>query len=94
MPAIGLAAAIIERRDPDAVIGSFAADHVIRHEDEFRDAVREAVAVARTGRIVTIGITPTDPVDGVRLHPAGRRSWRSRAPPRRGRSPSSSRSPT
>ena len=29
MPAIGLAAAIIERRDPDAVIGSFAADHVI-----------------------------------------------------------------
>jgi mannose-1-phosphate guanylyltransferase len=61
MPAIGLAAAIIERRDPDAVIGSFAADHVIRHEEEFRDAVREAVAVARTGRIVTIGITPTEP---------------------------------
>jgi mannose-1-phosphate guanylyltransferase len=61
MPAIGLAAAIIERRDPDAVIGSFAADHVIRHEGEFRDAVREAVAVARTGRIVTIGITPTEP---------------------------------
>src|SRR3954468_2509890 len=27
--AIGLAAAIIERRDPEAVIGSFAADHVI-----------------------------------------------------------------
>ena len=61
MPAIGLAAAIIERRDPDAVIGSFAADHVIRHEGEFREAVREAVAVARTGRIVTIGITPTFP---------------------------------
>ena len=59
MPAIGLAAAIIERRDPDAVIGSFAADHVIRTQGEFRDAVREAVAVARTGRIVTIGITPT-----------------------------------
>lgn len=61
MPAIGLAAAIIERRDPDAVIGSFAADHVIRPEREFRDAVREAVAVARQGRIVTIGITPTHP---------------------------------
>src|SRR5450631_332689 len=29
MAAIGLAAAILERRDPDAVIGSFAADHVI-----------------------------------------------------------------
>jgi mannose-1-phosphate guanylyltransferase len=61
MPAIGLAAAIIERRDPEAVIGSFAADHVIRHEGEFGDAIREAVAVARTGRIVTIGITPTHP---------------------------------
>lgn len=61
MPAIGLAAAIIERRDPDAVIGSFAADHVIGHLDEFWGVVTEAVAVARTGRIVTIGITPTDP---------------------------------
>jgi mannose-1-phosphate guanylyltransferase len=61
MPAIGLAAAIIERRDPEAVIGSFAADHVIRHISEFWEAVSEAVAVARTGRIVTIGITPTHP---------------------------------
>ena len=61
MPAIGLAAALIERRDPDAVIGSFAADHVIRHVDEFWAAVSEAVAVARTGLIVTIGITPTHP---------------------------------
>ena len=28
--AIGLAAAILERREPGVVIGSFAADHVIR----------------------------------------------------------------
>ncbi len=61
MPAIGLAAAIIERRDPDAVVGSFAADHVIDHVELFEATVREAVAVARTGRIVTIGITPTAP---------------------------------
>jgi len=61
MPAIGLAAAIVERRDPEAVIGSFAADHVIRHVSEFWEAVSEAVTVARTGRIVTIGITPTHP---------------------------------
>jgi mannose-1-phosphate guanylyltransferase len=59
MPAIGLAAAIIERRDPDAVVGSFAADHVIRHLEDFWAAVTQAVAVARTGRIVTLGITPT-----------------------------------
>ena len=29
MAAIGLAAAVLERTDPDAVMGSFAADHVI-----------------------------------------------------------------
>lgn len=61
MPAIGLAAAILERRDPQAVIGSFAADHVIRGGDAFRDCVREAIAVARTGLLVTIGIEPTAP---------------------------------
>lgn len=64
MAAVGLAAAIIERLDPEAVIGSFAADHVIGEEDTFRDRVREAVAVARTGLLVTLGITPTHPATG------------------------------
>jgi mannose-1-phosphate guanylyltransferase len=64
MPAIGLAAAVVARRDPEAVIGSFAADHVIGRVDAFLDAVREAVAVARTGLLVTIGITPTEPATG------------------------------
>ncbi|MEJ7650313.1 MAG: mannose-1-phosphate guanylyltransferase [Nakamurella sp.] len=59
MPAIGLAAALIAARDPEAIIGSFAADHVINDEDSYRDCVREAIAVARTGRLVTIGIEPT-----------------------------------
>ncbi|HEY5248082.1 MAG TPA: sugar phosphate nucleotidyltransferase, partial [Dermatophilaceae bacterium] len=49
MAAIGLAAAILERRDPEAVIGSFAADHVIRELGVFADCVREALAVARAG---------------------------------------------
>ncbi|MGV1008710.1 MAG: mannose-1-phosphate guanylyltransferase [Dermatophilaceae bacterium] len=64
MPAIGLAAAVIARRDPQALIGSFAADHVIREVAGFHDAVREAVAVARTGLLVTIGVTPTEPATG------------------------------
>ncbi len=62
--AIGLAAAVIVRRDPEAVIGSFAADHVIDDPDVFGVAVAEAVAVARTGRLVTVGITPTYPATG------------------------------
>lgn len=64
MPAIGLAAAIIARHDPEAVIGSFAADHLVGDEETFRACVREAVAVARTGKLVTIGIEPTRPATG------------------------------
>ena len=36
MAAIGLAAALLERDDPDAVMGSFAADHVIGDPDGLR----------------------------------------------------------
>ncbi|HWK21314.1 MAG TPA: sugar phosphate nucleotidyltransferase [Microbacteriaceae bacterium] len=62
--AIGLAAAILQRREPGVVIGSFAADHVIRDARGFRRAVEEAVAIARTGLVATIGITPTEPAIG------------------------------
>ena len=64
MAAIGLAAAVVERRDPDAVIGSFAADHVIADSDAFEAAVRTAVAAAYDGWLVTLGITPTYPATG------------------------------
>jgi mannose-1-phosphate guanylyltransferase len=58
-PAIALAAAIIERIDPDAVMGSFAADHEVAYEDAFLAAVRAAIATAREGWLVTIGLAPT-----------------------------------
>ncbi|WP_338748374.1 mannose-1-phosphate guanylyltransferase [Janibacter alittae] len=65
MAAIGLAAAVLERRDPGAIIGSFAADHAINDVDGFHRAVEEAVVVAaRADRLVTIGITPTHPATG------------------------------
>jgi len=64
MAAIGLAAAIVERKDPDALIGSFAADHVITDADGFRACVSEAAEVARTGLLVTIGIEPDRPSTG------------------------------
>ena len=59
MAAIGLAAAQLEREDPDALIGSFAADHVITDEAAFAASVREAAEVADEGLLVTIGIEPT-----------------------------------
>lgn len=62
--AIGLAAAILERREPGVIIGSFAADHVISGTALFRAAVTDAVAAARAGYIATIGITPTEPAVG------------------------------
>lgn len=61
MAAIGLAAALLERRDPDAVMGSFAADHVIADAEAFRGTVATAVEAARDDWLVTIGIEPTHP---------------------------------
>lgn len=62
--AIALAAAILARREPDVIIGSFAADHVIQDSKAFQKAVAEAVELAATDRIVVIGITPTEPSVG------------------------------
>ncbi len=70
--AIGLAAAILVRREPDVVIGSFAADHVISDTRGFRRSVQEGVAAASAGYIATIGITPTEPAIGFGyIHCAG-----------------------
>ena len=62
--AIGLAAAILYERDPDTIMGSFAADQVISPDELFQDAVREAIHTAAAGKIVTIGIKPTHPSTG------------------------------
>jgi len=57
--AVGLAAAIIAKRDPDAIMGSFATDHLVAHGDRFVAAVRAAIVGAEQGLLMTIGITPT-----------------------------------
>jgi len=58
MAAIGLAAAMLERADPMAVMGSFAADHVVTDPAAFEAAVARALAVAQDDWLVTLGITP------------------------------------
>jgi mannose-1-phosphate guanylyltransferase len=58
-PAIGLATAIVARRDPEAIVGSFAADHEVTDAPAFAAAVRTAIAAAREDWLVTIGLTPT-----------------------------------
>jgi len=64
MAAIGLAAAILANRDGDVIVGSFAADHVIRDAALFRQVVREAVEVARAGYLTTVGIAAGYPSTG------------------------------
>lgn len=58
--AIALAAAVLMHRESDVIIGSFAADHVITDDLVFQAAVNEAIEVAATGKIVTIGLRPTE----------------------------------
>jgi mannose-1-phosphate guanylyltransferase len=61
MAAIGLAAAVLQHRHGNVVIGSFAADHVITGRSAFESSVRQAVAAAREGYVVTIGIAASRP---------------------------------
>ena len=63
-PAIALATALIARRDPTAIVGSFAADHEVSDLPRFDVALRIAVAAAEDGWLVTIGLSPTRPETG------------------------------
>jgi mannose-1-phosphate guanylyltransferase len=63
-PAIVLAAALIHRLDPFAIMGSFAADHDVTNRPAFEYAVRTAVRAAQDDWLVTIGLTPTRPETG------------------------------
>jgi len=64
LPALALAAALIERQDPEAIMGSFAADHDVADREAFTAALRTAIVTARQGSMVTVGITPTRPETG------------------------------
>ncbi len=59
-PAIGLAAFLLARHAPTAVIGMFPSDHVISNDKRFRDDIKRAAQIAAAGEnIVVIGIPPT-----------------------------------
>ena len=64
-PACGLAAFLIERQNPDAVLGVFPSDHVISDEPRFLKALQKGIALAAVGdNIVVLGIEPTRPETG------------------------------
>jgi mannose-1-phosphate guanylyltransferase len=71
-PAIGLAAFILERIDPTAVLGLFPSDQVIGDEPRFRQIVSRAIEIAAVpGNMVTLGVQPTRPETGYGYIEAG-----------------------
>jgi len=71
-PAIGLAAFILLRTDPEAVIGMFPSDHVIADEKGYRQILEQGIQIAAAGEnIVVLGIRPTRPETGYGYIEAG-----------------------
>jgi mannose-1-phosphate guanylyltransferase len=64
-PAIGLAAFLLLRENPDAVIGMFPSDHVIADEKRYRETLQRGIEIAAAGEdIVVLGIRPNRPETG------------------------------
>jgi mannose-1-phosphate guanylyltransferase len=61
---VGLAATVLAKRDPDAVLLVLPADHFIRNNELFQKVMKVAVEVASKNYLVTLGITPTFPSTG------------------------------
>ena len=58
-PACGLAAFLIEKLNPEAVLGVFPSDHVIADEPRFLKALQKGIKLAAAGEnIVVLGIEP------------------------------------
>jgi mannose-1-phosphate guanylyltransferase len=71
-PAIGLAAFLLLRENPDAVLGMFPSDHVIADEKRFRDTLTRGIQIAAAGEnIVVLGIRPSRPETGYGYIEAG-----------------------
>jgi mannose-1-phosphate guanylyltransferase len=59
-PACALAAFLMERRDPETVIGIFPSDHVVKDVSRFAEVLRAGVELAAQGEtIVVLGVPPT-----------------------------------
>lgn len=63
-PAVLAAALWLEKTDPGGLMLVAPSDHVVPDAPAFRAAVQAGAEAARTGRLVTFGITPTHPETG------------------------------
>lgn len=58
LPAIGLGAVTIQKKDPQAVMMSLHADHYIERAEEFRSGLMHAATAAQSGNLILLGIQP------------------------------------
>ncbi|MGD0707205.1 MAG: mannose-1-phosphate guanylyltransferase [Anaerolineaceae bacterium] len=56
---VGLAATVLQKRNPDATMAVLTADHYIENVDLFQSLLQSAFALAQQGFLVTLGIKPT-----------------------------------
>ena len=70
--AVGLATVLVKAKSPDATYAILPADHVIHDGESYRRVLNTAFEAAeKTGALVTIGITPTEPATGYGYIQAG-----------------------
>ena len=63
-PCIGLAAVLLQERDPAATMAVCPADHLITDAAGFRQAISTAAELAQDAYLVTLGIAPDHPHTG------------------------------
>jgi len=64
-PACALTAFLLEKSEPDTVIGIFPSDHVVTNGPRFAEVIAAGVRVAAKGEnIVVLGVPPTRPETG------------------------------
>jgi mannose-1-phosphate guanylyltransferase len=59
-PACALAAFLMEKTEPDTVIGVFPSDQVVKDKARFAEVLRAGIALAESGdKVVVLGVPPT-----------------------------------
>jgi mannose-1-phosphate guanylyltransferase len=80
-PACALAAFLLEKTEPETVIGIFPSDHVVKNKARFAEVIRAGVALAANGgKIVVLGVPPTRAETGYGYIELGAKAETSRVP--------------
>jgi mannose-1-phosphate guanylyltransferase len=61
---VGLAASFLMTIDRESVMAVLTADHFIKNEEQFRTLLKGAYQIAKSGDLVTLGISPSYPSTG------------------------------